>query len=64
MGGTEVASIVLLAFLAGVLFGVLTLLLLAMGIHREIPEEPHLAKVMLDLDREARLNGQRRRGTG
>jgi hypothetical protein len=59
-GSTEVTSIGLLTFLAGILFGALALLVLALHFHRETPEEQHLAKVMLDLDREARLSVQRR----
>ena len=48
---------IVVAFLAGVLFGMLALVLVLLHMHREafeIPEEPPLAKVMRDMDREAR----------
>ena len=53
-GEPDVTGIVV-AFLAGVLFGMLALVLVLLHMHRsafEIPEEPPLAKVMID--REAR----------
>jgi hypothetical protein len=45
IAGAKVTSIVLLTFLAGVLFTALALLVLALHFHRETPEEPHLARV-------------------
>ena len=58
---------IVVAFLADVLFGMLALVLALLHMHRsafEIPEEPPLAKVMLDLDREARRNTGYRTSAG
>ena len=44
----------MLGFLAGALLGMLTLLVLALHSHRDRRADPPLAKLMYEMDREAR----------